>query len=282
MQIYWIKRRFLHEDKVQLPQKPFRSAPAWPLFRCNWRSWSHVKTPHKRSLIQVRARRVFPCNSINLRYDNRPYPYHLFSRQNQDMCDHEKWRKWRIFPLVRIMGKTVSFFDIECSVIDQFRYVKIHTALGSDAKGNWQTEEIIFKNYRCVIQFVCFIPANLVFKYDIQHIETWSSTQKSVNKCKYICNFKKYRSLCFASWHFVSLRSVVFSGWTPRYEGRKTSASNLLLFQWPSKPTLNAITSSCFAAALDSTTLRQRECKKKKTPPPPTTTTTTTKQKKYV
>ena len=145
MQIYWIKRRFLHEDKVQLPQKPFRSAPAWPLFRCNWRSWSHVKTPHKRSLIQVRARRVFPCNSINLRYDNRPYPYHLLSRQNQDMCDHEKWRKWRIFPLVRIMGKTVSFFDIECSVIDQFRYVKIHTALGSDAKGNWQTEEIILK-----------------------------------------------------------------------------------------------------------------------------------------
>ena len=125
---------------------------------------------------------------------------------------------------------------------------------------NWRNH---LKNY-CVIQFFCFIPANLVFKYDFQHIETWSSTQKSVNKCKYICNFKKYRSLYFASWHFVSLRSVVFSGWTPRYEGRKTSASNLLLFQWPSKQTLNAITSSCFAAALDSTTLRQRECKKKK------------------
>lgn len=85
---------------------------------------------------QIRARRGFPCNSINLRYDNRPYPYHLLSRKNQDMCDHEKWRKWRIFPLFRIVGKTVSFFDIECSVIDQFRYVKIHTALGSDAKGN--------------------------------------------------------------------------------------------------------------------------------------------------
>ena len=114
------------------------------------------------------------------------------------------------------------------------------------------------KNYQCVIQFFCFIPANLVTKYDFQHIGTWSSTQKSVNKCK----FKKYISLYFASWHFVSLRSVVFSGWTPRYEGRKTSASNLLLFQWASKPTLNAITSSCFEAVLDSTKLRQRECKK--------------------
>ena len=81
----------------------------------------------------------------------------------------------------------------------------------------------------------------------------------------YIYNLKKYRSLYFASWHFVSLRSVVFSGWTPRFEGRKTSVSNLLLFQWASKPTLNAVTSSCFAAALDSTTLRQRECKKKNT-----------------
>ena len=143
--------------------------------------------------------------------------------------------------------------------------------LGSNAKRNkltnWRNH---LKNYQCVIQFFCFIPANLVFKYDFQHIETWSSTQKSVNKCKYIYNFKKYRSLYFASWHFVSLRSVVFSGWTPRYEGRKTSASNLLLFQWPSKPTLNAITSYCFAAALDSTTLRKRECKKKNT----TTTTT--------
>ena len=93
----------------------------------------------------------------------------------------------------------------------------------------------------------------------------------------YIYNLKKYRSLYFASWHFVSLRSVVFSRWTPRFEGRKTSVSNLLLFQWASKPTLNAVTFSCFAAALDSTTLRQRECKKR-TPPP--TTTTTTKQKK--
>ena len=143
--------------------------------------------------------------------------------------------------------------------------------LGFNAKRNkltnWRNH---LKNYQCVIQFFCFIPANLVFKYDFQHIETWSSTQKSVNKCKYIYNFKKYRSLYFASWHFVSLRSVVFSGWTPRYEGRKTSASNLLLFQWPSKPTLNAITSYCFAAALDSTTLRKRECKKKNT----TTTTT--------
>ena len=125
---------------------------------------------------------------------------------------------------------------------------------------NWRNH---LKNYQCVIEFFSFIPVSLVTKYDFQHIETWSSTQKSVNKCKYIYNFKKYRSLYFASWHFVSLRSVVFSGWTPRYEGRKTSASNLLLFQWPSKPTLNAITSSCFAAALDSTTLRQRECKKK-------------------
>ena len=69
------------------------------------------------------AWRVFPCNSINLRYDNRPYPYHLLSsRKNQDMCDHENWRNWRIFRLVRIMGKTVSFFDIECSVTDKFRY----------------------------------------------------------------------------------------------------------------------------------------------------------------
>ena len=139
---------------------------------------------------------------------------------------------------------------------------------------NWKNH---LKNYQCVIQFFCFIPANLVFKYDFQHIETWSSTQKSVNKCKYIYNFKKYRSLYFASWHFVSLRSVVFSRWTPRFEGRKTSVSNLLLFQWASKPTLNAVTFSCFAAALDSTTLRQRECKKRT---PPRTTTTTTKQKK--
>ena len=68
-------------------------------------------------------------------------------------------------------------------------------------------------------------------------------------------NLKKYISLYFARWHIVSLRSVVFSGRTSRYEGRKTSASNLLLFQWASKPTLNAITSSCFAEALDSTTL---------------------------
>ena len=34
------------------------------------------------------------------------------------------------------MGKTVSFVDIECSVIDQFPYIKIHTILGFEAKGN--------------------------------------------------------------------------------------------------------------------------------------------------
>ena len=52
--IYWIKRRFLHKDKVQHPQESFRTAPTWPLFRCNWRSWSHVKTLYKRSLIMSR------------------------------------------------------------------------------------------------------------------------------------------------------------------------------------------------------------------------------------
>lgn len=66
---------------------------------------------------QVTARRVFPYNSINLRHDNWPYSYHLLSRKNQDVCDHEKWRNWRIFRLVRIMGKTVSFLNKECSVI---------------------------------------------------------------------------------------------------------------------------------------------------------------------
>ena len=134
---------------------------------------------------QVTARRVFPYNSINLRYDNRPYPYHLLSRKNQDMCDHEKWRwNWRIFRLVRIMGKTVSFVDIECSVIDQFRYIIQY--LASRLRGikltNWRNH---LKNYECVIEFFSFIPAGLVTKYDFQHIETWSSTQKLVNKCKF-------------------------------------------------------------------------------------------------
>ena len=131
-------KKVLDKDKVQLPQEPFRTAPTWPLFvviggrEVMWKlstseAWS----------CQVTAQRVFPYNSINLRYDNRPYPYHLLSRKNQDMCDHEKWRwNWRIFRLVRIMGKTVSFVDIECSVIDQFRYIKIHTILGFEAKGN--------------------------------------------------------------------------------------------------------------------------------------------------
>ena len=45
------QKKVLHKDKVQLPQEPFRTAPTWPLFRCNWRSWSHVKTLYKRSLI---------------------------------------------------------------------------------------------------------------------------------------------------------------------------------------------------------------------------------------
>ena len=99
---------------------------------------------------------------------------------------------------------------------------------------NWRNH---LKNYQCVIQFFCSIPASLVTKYDFQFIETWSSTQKLVNKCKfkkiYHCTLQADILFLYDQWFF--------SGWTPRNEERKISASNLLLFQWASKPTLNAI-----------------------------------------
>ena len=47
MQIYWNKRKRLHNKGVQLPQDSFRT-PTWPPFHCFgtpiWPPWRHVKT----------------------------------------------------------------------------------------------------------------------------------------------------------------------------------------------------------------------------------------------
>ena len=47
MQIYWNKRKRLHEKRVQLPQD-FLGTPTWPPFHCfgtpKWPPWRHVKT----------------------------------------------------------------------------------------------------------------------------------------------------------------------------------------------------------------------------------------------
>ena len=47
MQIYWNKRKRLHEKRVQLPQD-WSGTPTWPPFHCFgtpiWPPWRHVKT----------------------------------------------------------------------------------------------------------------------------------------------------------------------------------------------------------------------------------------------
>ena len=47
MQTYWVKRKGLHKERVQLPQDGF-GTPTWPPFHCfgtpMWRTWHHVKT----------------------------------------------------------------------------------------------------------------------------------------------------------------------------------------------------------------------------------------------
>ena len=47
MQIYWNKRKRLHEKRVQLP-KDWSGTPTWPPFHCCgtpiWPPWRHVKT----------------------------------------------------------------------------------------------------------------------------------------------------------------------------------------------------------------------------------------------
>ena len=47
MQIYWNKRKRLHEKRVELPEDWF-GTPTWPPFRCFgtpiWPPWRHVKT----------------------------------------------------------------------------------------------------------------------------------------------------------------------------------------------------------------------------------------------
>ena len=50
MQIYWNKRKRLHEKRVQLPEDWF-GKPTWPLFHCFgapiWPPWRHVKTLYR-------------------------------------------------------------------------------------------------------------------------------------------------------------------------------------------------------------------------------------------
>ena len=50
MQIYWNKRKRLHERRVQFPQDWF-GTQTWPPFRCFgtplWPLWHHVKTLHR-------------------------------------------------------------------------------------------------------------------------------------------------------------------------------------------------------------------------------------------
>ena len=47
MLIYWNKRKYLHEKRVQLPED-FFGTPTWPPFHCFgtpiWPPWRHVKT----------------------------------------------------------------------------------------------------------------------------------------------------------------------------------------------------------------------------------------------
>ena len=112
---------------------------------------------------------------------------------------------------------------------------------------NWRNH---LKNYQCVIQYFCSIPASLVTKYHFQHIETWSSTQKSVNKCKFK---KKYIILLGKLTFCFSTISVFF-----RLDATQRREKNLCEqpFAFPMSIKTNA-------KCNHSTTLRQRECKTK-------------------
>ena len=55
MQIYWNKRKRLHEKGIQLPQDWF-GTPTWPPFHCFgtpiWPPWRHVKTLYWHNIVQ--------------------------------------------------------------------------------------------------------------------------------------------------------------------------------------------------------------------------------------
>ena len=111
---------------------------------------------------------------------------------------------------------------------------------------NWRNH---LKNYQCAIQYFCSIPASLVTKYHFQRIETWSSTQKSVNKCK----FKKI-------YHFTWQADILFlyDQCFFRLDATQRREKNLCEqpFAFPMSIKTNA-------KCNHSTTLRQRECKTK-------------------
>ena len=111
---------------------------------------------------------------------------------------------------------------------------------------NWRNH---LKNYQCVIQYFCSIPASLVTKYNFHHIETWSSTQKSVNECK----FKKI-------YHFTWQADILFLYDQCFFQAGRHATREKNLCEQPFAFPMSIKTN---AKCNHSTTLRQRECKTK-------------------
>ena len=114
MQIYWKKRKFLHNKRVQLPQDWFET-PTWPPFHCFgtpiWPPWRHEKTLYRAKVASSYANlfrqskgftweKVFNSHSTDLGQQHG----HCFS----DCFGIPIWGTWRLMKRLYCRGLTTA------------------------------------------------------------------------------------------------------------------------------------------------------------------------------